>query len=111
MSTWLTIEEQEYEDFLNQEEVPPTPVEERFVHHHLVSRTKGRSMGLGRKRRAIPYARPFCKEVDLIADKMESKRPLRYRTEAKFPFDVKATEVYDDPTAGSERLRSDIRKL
>jgi len=111
----------EWEADFATEQLPPTPVEERFVRAHYVSKTKGHAKGYShgtkrkpyktRQRRQDPQPRTHWQEVDLIADRADPKRPLRYRTEEKFPFDVAATEVYQDPEAESQRLRDDIHRL
>ena len=103
-------EREEWEEWAGHEESPPTPVEARFQRHHFVSTSRGRSKGVGRRLTA-PRSRQKLEEVTLIADTMEPERPQRWQTERLFPFDTKATEVYDDSGAESERLRKDIERL
>ncbi len=100
-----------WEAWLSEDEPEPDPLAERFTAHHFVSRSKGSSRGSHRPPRKTPFTRKRIAEVDLIADTWEPARPLRFRTEALFPFDVKATEFYDNPHAESDHLRQAIRKL
>ena len=111
LNAWMTLEEKEYEDFLHQELPELTPIESRFVRHHFVSTSKGISRGANRKPRSSPKMRTRIVEVELIADKWEPARPLHFRIDANFPYDVKATEVFNNPQAESEPLRQQIRKL
>lgn len=111
MASWLTADQQAWQDWQASEQAEPTAVESRFVLHHFVSRSKGSSRGTKRKPRKSPFVRKKLAEVDLVADKWESKRPQKYTSDHLFPYDVKATEVFANPQAESARLREQIMRL
>ncbi len=87
------------------------PVAARFVRHHFVSRSHGSSRGRNAPRRKQPLRKKRPNEVNLIQDKLDARKPPAFKTPKKFPSDVKATEVYDDPDAAGDRLQEDIEKL
>jgi len=78
------------------------PIRKRFVYVNFLSRSAGR----GRVRRR--------REVTLVADLWEPWTPPRYRTWDRFPFDTKATDVYEhenhDGLEADSRLRHEIPK-
>lgn len=77
------------------------PVYRRFRFHAWVSSSKGK----GRTRKRLT-------EVELIND-LESSSPTHWVSHHKFPFDVKATEVYgrsEDGLALEAQLMRDIRE-
>ena len=87
------------------------PVAQRFVRHHFISRSHGSSRGRNAPRRKQPLKKRQFNEVDLIADLADPRKPPAFKTKGKFPFDTKATEVYNDPDADSDKLREDIDRL
>ncbi len=73
------------------------PIKLRFNYHYFVSRSKGR----GRKRQR-------WEEVELIADLDEPRRPSRYYSYHKFPWDTKATEAL--PHIDRDEAEGELRR-